>query len=102
MNNFFPFNSIIFNTKILYILDESQSLNNNSNYFNIKFPLLNTTRNFYLKNKNKTKTDSSETNDLPLNSNKKKIKLEISNNLHKEKSIILLEINTELKKLLII
>lgn len=81
MNIFFQFNSTIFNIKILPILDESQSLNNNSNYFNTKFPLLNTTRNSYLENKNKSKTDSSETNDLPLNSNKKKIKLEVSNNL---------------------
>jgi len=81
LNIFFQFNSTIFNIKILPILDESQSLNNNSNYFNTKFPLLNTTRNSYLENKNKSKTDSSETNDLPLNSNKKKIKLEVSNNL---------------------
>ena len=104
LNNFFPLTNTTFNKKIFSYQEEAQNNINTSNYFNKKFPLLNTTRNLssYGEIKNKSnqnkflKTDGDETNSLFSKKNiMKPIKLKNSDKIQKEKSLILMQMNKE-------
>jgi len=105
LNNFFPLNKTTFNKKIFSFSEEPLIENiTTTNIFNKKFPPLNTTRNMssYADHRNKSiqnnllKTDNDESNSLFSKNNlKKPIKLKDSNQIKKEKSLILLEINKE-------
>ena len=114
LNNFFPLNNISYNKKILSFLEESYSSKynvnnsiinnntNNSNYFNQKFPPLNSSRNLSASSKvNKSnrnqnmkisKTDLEEKLRYFTKNRPNKNKLE---EFQKENSFILLKVNNE-------
>ena len=112
MNNFFSLGSSALNRNIASFLEDSQSGSNtnyaikNSNSFSKKFPILNNSKNLSFNtefNKNKTnlnlKTDSciNNTNNLYVNDLKKPIQVKGADLREKEKSLILLQINTDEK-----
>ena len=110
MNNFFSLGNSVLNKNIASFLEDSQSGNNtnyvikNSNSFSKKLPILSNSKNLSFNtefNKNRTnlnlKNDSSinNANSLYSNDSKKPMQVKEADLRGKEKSLILLQINTD-------